>query len=434
LTDAVERLARSRDDPLIFLERRDDLRVELGSGRVECATETETRSEGIAVEFGTDPVRHLYLSDPGPADLEAIAEGRIPDERAPADPELAGNRSPSPAPPPVRDRLDALLGAMGATGEDCSVDGRLVTFTQTVVVARPDRGAVVDSRRGERVRIDVRVRRGGRVGAATAEWVDRRGRSVLDAERLVGFALERARERCDARPPTGGPCAAVFAPGVGGVLVHELVGHALEGDTVLRNGCRLGAADLSFASRDVTVIDDPRRGRASWSVDDEGETVRPVALIRDGHVVGRLHDRRTARRAGTAPTGHGRRSSYLEPALPRMGCTFVGRGGSDPTEVLRATPDGIYVRRMEAASVEPFRGAATFRVTDADRIRDGRLDHPLEPFVLEATLEATLTTLDHIGTDLAFDACVGSCLRDGQPLATSVGAPTFRLGVVTVHT
>ena len=117
-----------------------------------------------------------------------------------------------------------------------------------------------------------------------------------------------------------------------------------------------------------------------------------------------------------------------------MGCTFLGNGPDDADGIVRGTRDGIYVRRLETASVDAGSGVASFRVTDADRIRDGCIDAPLLPFVLTVALDDTLSTLDAVASDLAFDTCVGSCIKDGQPLPTSVGAPTFRIGVVRVYT
>jgi TldD protein len=111
-----------------------------------------------------------------------------------------------------------------------------------------------------------------------------------------------------------------------------------------------------------------------------------------------------------------------------MGCTFLAAGNLDPRDVLDGIARGVYVRRMEAASSDTASGQATFRVTDADLIHGGQLDMPLRPFLLAVTTREALRTLDRIATDLTFDTCIGSCIRDGQPLATSVGAPTYGIG------
>ena len=175
------------------------------------------------------------------------------------------------------------------------------------------------------------------------------------------------------------------------------------------------------------------RGRAPWKIDDEGEPARPVPLLRDGSVGGLLHDLASARRSGERPTGHGRRSSFREPVRPRMGCTFVVAGEADPKELLEGVADGIYVRRMEAAKTDPRSGEAVFRVTDADRIIDGSLVEPLLPHLLHVHGGQALCETRLIADDLVFDRCVGSCHRDGQPLAISVGAPTMCIGRAMVR-
>jgi TldD protein len=217
------------------------------------------------------------------------------------------------------------------------------------------------------------------------------------------------------------------------VLIHELIGHALEADTVLSEGSLLARSKTGSAGRDlITVIDDPRRGRAPWKVDDEGADATPVALIREGRIGGLLHDSVSAQAMGKTPTGHGRCASYSSPVRPRMGCTFLAAGQPDAREIIETTRVGIHVRRIESAGTDPRSGHAYFRVTDSDRIEGGRIDAPLQPFLLRSTVVEALASIDRIADDLAFDTCIGSCVRDGQALATSVGAPTFRLGVATI--
>ncbi len=116
-----------------------------------------------------------------------------------------------------------------------------------------------------------------------------------------------------------------------------------------------------------------------------------------------------------------------------MGCTFIASGHDDPREILRSTREGVFIRRMTSGQTDPIAGRATFVVTDADRIENGELTYPLETFVAELDGFDLWKTIDRIGDDLAFDTIIGSCMRDGQPLAVSVGAPTIRIGVVRVY-
>jgi TldD protein len=219
---------------------------------------------------------------------------------------------------------------------------------------------------------------------------------------------------------------------VGGIFVHEVIGHALEADTVLAGASWLAGACGRLATPELTVVDDPRRGRAAWSVDDEGESSRPIALVRRGSAGEWLHDARTSRLSGQRPTGHGRRGSFRDPVRPRMGCTFVTAGPHHPGAALEGIADGIYVRRMEAASTDPRTGRAAFRVTEADRIVEGQIDGPLVPHLMLVEAPRALASIERIADDLEFDLCAGSCLRDGQSLASSAGSPTFRLRATMV--
>jgi TldD protein len=272
----------------------------------------------------------------------------------------------------------------------------------------------------------------GRRASAVEERVFRPPHTTADLEPVLAALAERAEARLGAGDAPPGETVIVTGPGVGGVLAHELIGHALEADTVIRDGSALAAVAGPVAPPDFTVIDDPRRGRGAWRRDDEGVECRATPLIEGGRVSGYLHDLATAARLRRPATGHGRRSSFREPVRPRMGCTFLAPGRLEPEEVLDGIATGIYVRRMTSASTDTLSGAARFLVTDADSIDHGRLGQPLRPFLLELRASHALPSIDRIGRDLAFDTCIGSCVRDGQPLATSVGAPTFRIGVARV--
>ena len=327
---------------------------------------------------------------------------------------------------------ELLAAARRAVGDArASIVARWVSSSQRIWVARPGLPIRRDHRLGRRVRLEVRVASGRGVGHGVGEAAFAEG-PAGGLEALAREAARRALARLGSRRGPQGQLPAVFAPGVGGILIHELAGHALEADTVRRGASALALTSDQVTSKDIRVVDDPRRGRAAWRVDDEGELAREVVLIRRGKVAGLLHDRRSADAMGAMATGHGRRSSFQEPVRPRMGCTFLSPGRHDPAEARAGIARGVYVRRMEAASTDTSRGEMTFRVTDADLVHRGQLDTPLEPFLLTVTMREALSTLEMVASDLAFDTCIGTCMRDGQPLATSVGAPTFRTGLTTV--
>lgn len=426
----------------IFLEQREDLILEAGPGGV--VRLDHWRSEGLAVQGPFDDCPSLFVSDPRPDDVHALV--RAATGLGPARvfrPEKCDNDGAGPEAPwlCVEDAvtvLDRVVQEAEKQRRGAEVRARWVGFEQRVCVARAHHEPAVDRRASCRVRVEAsRPSISGEIQASGDALAScDRGGVLPDLRWLAGSVLQRLDERRHARVAPGGPRVVVFAPGTGGMLAHELIGHALEGDTAGARASWLSrlAPDVRAGPPGLTVLDDPRRGRASWRVDDEGSPVRPVALVRDGRVSGRLHDLRSAAHAGESPTGHGRRSSFRDTVRARMGCTFVAAGNEHPEAILRDTVDGVYVRRMEHAGTDVATGRALFQVSDADRIHHGRLGVPLRPHLLVVEARDALASLDRIGFDLAFDTCVGSCLRDGQPMSTSVGAPTFRIGLASVWT
>lgn len=418
----------------LFYESRDDLvvtRATGGAGRTD-----PTRTEGLSVHSGIGG-GWTFLSSPEPADALRLVRpktGSRPRAR-PAKEEAGKGRRPTPAMEPgqFEEGLDRLLAeVMRLLPAGGSASARWVSSRQSVAVARPGRPVGVDRRASSWVRLEVRLPADDRDrdGFAVVEKVLRTP-SDLEAGPLAIRTVERALSRKGSTAAPRGTMKIVLAPGLGGVVVHELIGHALEADTVLRGGSRLAQSGMRSVPA-LVVVDDPRRARFGWRMDDEGEPAGAVCLMQDGQVTGHLVDRASAHRMGLPCSGHGRRASFAEPARPRMGCTFLAPGPHPFEEIVRDTPAGVYVRRMDAASTDVTAGLARFRVTDADRIEAGRIAAPLGAFLLEISLDAGLASLDRIGDDLAFDPCIGSCVRDGQALATSVGAPTCRLGVARV--
>ena len=393
----------------VFFEERADVRMTLASSGLRDIVETRTRGAAISGR------RSVHVTDPEFMDPCRIA------------PKLSLHWVPS---------LEATIieGAARASAgrRHPRWSAKVVSFHQEVWVGLPERDAVHDVRRG--CRVELRVQVGGeRTAQAVEELVLISNGAPSFMEAFVR-TFDRAEQRVSLFPaPEPGSTSAVFAPGVAGVVAHELIGHALEGDVVARGPTWIGAATFPAAGTPVTVIDDPRRGRGSWLIDDEGIAAGETTLIDRGRPVGMLLDRSSARALGTISTGHGRRSSYLEAVRPRMGCTFIASGVDAPEDILRSTRTGVYIRRLAGGHTDPVSGRASFIVSDADRIVDGRLAGPLDAFVLELDGIESWGSIDRVAHDLAFDTCVGSCVRGGQPMAVSVGAPTIRIGVVRVR-
>lgn len=430
LVAAAARLGARHPAGCLFHEDREDLRIVLDSaGRREIV---HSRHRGTAARADALSSRGAYLSGWAPGDarrlVAAVVEGTRPGREA-----RGGGCGEGPY------RLDSGKAVRAAerlvhlaslrAGQAALVSASWVEAEQEVLIARPGTPLRHDSRTGRRIRVEVQLD-GGRASAVAERALEPGERP--DLERLAASAVDRARARREAAEPVPGDLPVVFSAGVGGILLHEIVGHALEADSVRRGASLLASVEGPVAPAHVTVLDDPRRGRAAWRVDDEGFESRATALLQGGRVRGLLHSEATARRAGCLPTGHGRRASFQEPVLPRMGCTFLAPGRLRTDDVLDGIARGVVVRRMEKASADPRTGVALFAVTDADAVREGRVREPLSRFHLYVTTVTALATLDRVASDLAFDSCVGSCVRAGQAMATSVGAPTFRIGLAKV--
>jgi hypothetical protein len=393
LPDPFRKPDRAGNETL-FYERREDLAVSFFQNHPPAVVHTfwsGKAARGRRLVYRSDPVL-----DPGPPELsKTVFE------------QLYADFSHVMA----RKRSGLLISARG------------VAFDQRIMVVRPGVDPVEDRRAGARLRLECRLGH----AAAIIESIQPFDKPI-DAEAL----LEHVERRQEAVEAPAGELPVVFAPGVGAVLVHEIVGHALEADTILGGRSWLAQLEEPIAPRELLILDDPRRGRGAWRIDDEGVPARAIPLISDGMVAGWLHDRRSARLSDRAPTGHGRCSSFREPVRPRMGCTFVAPGSLAADELLQGVERGLYVRRMEAANTDTKTGHALFRVTDSDLILEGKLDAPLKPHLLHVNGAQALASMAGAADDLLFDACVGSCHRDGQPLAISVGAPTIRIGGAAV--
>jgi len=426
--------AQAISGPSLFLEEREDAVVELDDrlGRTE---ERRSRIRGMSASGGAPEAGLAFRGDPVPDDAARLVLAASGSEPSGAWSARNDSESSPEVALPVAGAiklLEQLVEKSRCLQPTATVRARWVGFRQSVRIARAGRSVVRDLRQGSRIRLEARSG-GEEPASAVVESVISpelaRVEPLLD--RLPREVAARLDERRRTRTLSSGEHVVVFAPGVGGILVHELVGHALEADAVLGRMSWLSDVEGAVGPNELTVVDDPRRGRAGWKTDDEGESARPVALLREGRVAAWMHDLSSSRESGQAATGHGRRASYRDPVRPRMGCTWVAAGRHHPSAAFEGIHDGIYVRRMEAASTDPRSGRSVFRVTDADRIHRGRLDAALAPHVISLDAARALNGIERIGSDLEFDRCIGSCLRGGQPLATSVGAPTFRLGLIT---
>src|SRR5690349_18142137 len=263
------------------------------------------------------------------------------------------------------------------------------------------------------------------------------GRLFEDAEwnRAIDIALAQALVNLDSVAAPSGEMTVVLGPGWPGVLLHEAIGHGLEGDFNRKGTSAFsGRIGERVAAPGVTVVDDgsiaDRRG--SLSIDDEGTPTQCTTLIEDGILKGYIHDRLNARLMGVEPTGNGRRQSYAHAPMPRMTNTFMLGGQEDPGEILARAGNGVYAKSFGGGQVDITSGKFVFSCTEAYRIENGRLGAPIKGATLIGDGPTVLTRVAAIGNDMALDQGVGICGKGGQSVPAGVGQPTLLIEGLTV--
>jgi TldD protein len=253
--------------------------------------------------------------------------------------------------------------------------------------------------------------------------------------RAVDIALAQALVNLDSVAAPAGEMTVVLGPGWPGVLLHEAIGHGLEGDFNRKGTSAFsGRIGERVAAPGVTVVDDGSLGerRGSLTIDDEGTPTGCTTLIEDGILKGYLQDRLNARLMGVAPTGNGRRESFAHAPMPRMTNTFMLGGHEDPGEILARAGDGIYARSFGGGQVDITSGKFVFSCTEAYRIEKGRLGAPIKGATLIGDGPSVLTKVAGIGNDMALDEGVGICGKGGQSVPAGVGQPTLLIEGLTV--
>ena len=260
----------------------------------------------------------------------------------------------------------------------------------------------------------------------------------LEADRWRRFAGEAARQavlKLGAVNAPAGAMTVVLGPGWPGILLHEAVGHGLEGD-FNRKGTSAFAGRMGqkVASELVTVVDDGTLAnrRGSLNVDDEGTPTGRTVLIEKGILRGYMQDRLNARLMGTTPTGNGRRESYAHPPMPRMTNTFMLAGEDAPEDIIRSVKRGLYAVTFGGGQVDITSGRFVFSANEAYLIEDGRVAAPVKGATLIGNGPEALTRVSRVGRDLALDEGVGTCGKDGQSVPVGVGLPTTRIDDMTV--
>jgi TldD protein len=238
-----------------------------------------------------------------------------------------------------------------------------------------------------------------------------------------------------ARAAPAGSMTVVLGPGWPGVLLHEAIGHGLEGDFNRKGSSAFsGRIGQRVAARGVTVVDDgtlaDRRG--SLNIDDEGNPTQCNTLIEDGILRGYIQDSLNARLMGVPVTGNGRRESFAHVVLPRMTNTYMLNGQSDPQEIIASVKNGLYAVNFGGGQVDITNGKFVFSASEAYMIENGRLSYPVKGATLIGNGPDALTRVAMVGNDLSLDSGVGTCGKEGQSVPVGVGQPTLRIDGLTV--
>ena len=334
-------------------------------------------------------------------------------------------------------RIDAAARAVDPAVVQVNV--RLAAQHETHLVVATDGTLSADSRPLVRLDVSVIVERGGRRERGFAGGGGRRDlRWFLEEDRALSFAREAVRGALialEASDAPAGPMTVVLGPGWPGVLLHEAVGHGLEGD-FNRKGTSAFAGRIGeqVASTCCTVVDDgtlaDRRG--SLTVDDEGTPSQRTVLIENGILKGYLQDKMNARLMKTVSTGNGRRQSYSHLPMPRMTNTFLLPGSHDPREIIASVERGLYAVNFGGGQVDITSGRFVFSATEAYLIEGGRVTRPVKGATLIGNGPDVMNAISMVGNDLALDEGVGVCGKEGQSVPVGVGQPTLRIDRLTV--
>jgi len=439
------------EDGELFLERRRAETLVFDDGRLRTASYDAAEGFGLrAVKGGTTGYAHATgISEPAlrrAAETARLAVGNGGAVLA-EPPAAPGARLYAPA-DSVEDarfaRKTDLLREMDAYARGLDrrvvqVSATLSAALQEVVILRPEGGTVADTRPLVRLNVSVIVEEGGRRESGGTGTGGRHGLASLMAQETwqaqVREALRIALVNLRAEPAPAGVMDVVLGSGWPGILLHEAIGHGLEGDfNRKRTSAFAGLMGQRIAAPGVTVVDDgtlaDRRG--SLTVDDEGTPSARTVLIEDGILVGLMQDRQNARLMGVSPTGNGRRESFAHVPMPRMTNTIMEAGSASRDEVLAELRDGIYAVGFGGGQVDITNGKFVFSCTEAYRVKNGRIGAPVRGATLIGDGPTALQKIRAIGNDVALDPGIGTCGKAGQWVPVGVGQPSLLIGGLTV--
>jgi len=344
---------------------------------------------------------------------------------------------------PAEDKVALLqsvdVAARAADPRVVQVMASIAAVHDTILVAASDGTLAGDVRPLVRLNVNVIVEQKGKREQGSHGGGGRFGYNYfLDNALAKEYAEEAVRQalvNLEAIEAPAGTMDVILGPGWPGVLLHEAVGHGLEGDFNRKGSSAFsGRVGEQVAAKGVTVVDDgsitDRRG--SLNIDDEGTVTQENILIEDGILRGYMQDKMNARLMGVAPTGNGRRESYAHLPMPRMTNTFMRAGEHDPEEILASVKNGLYAVNFGGGQVDITSGKFVFSASEAYLIENGKITAPVKGATLIGNGPDVMNRIKLVGNDLALDSGVGTCGKEGQSLPVGVGQPTLRVDALTV--
>ncbi|MYF08619.1 MAG: metalloprotease TldD [Rhodospirillaceae bacterium] len=439
------------DDGELFLEYTQSESLVFDDGRLKSATFDESQGFGLRTLAG-EATGYAHASELSEDAIErasttvrAVLAGHSGTQ---ADGPRGTNRALYAPVNPLREmpfeRKVKLLEeideyARSKDGRIRQVSASLLGEWQAVLIVRGDGRRAADIRPLVRLNVSVVVEQDGRMEAG---YDGAGGRAAYDGwfepanwRGQVDEALRQALVNLESVPAPAGEMPVVLGPGWTGVLLHEAVGHGLEGDfNRKRTSTFSGRIGEQVAARGVTVVDDGTMAdrRGSLTIDDEGTPTGRTVLIEDGILRGYMQDRLNARLMGVTPTGNGRRESYAHHPMPRMTNTFMLSGGEAPEDILKSVDRGLYCVHFGGGQVDITSGKFTFSCTEAYKIEGGKVGAPVKGATLIGNGPEVMNRVSMIGHDLELDHGIGTCGKNGQGVPVGVGQPTVRVDAITV--
>lgn len=447
LRDAVA----GADDGELFLERRRSEVLSFDDGRLRNASYETSQGFGLRTVLGA-AAGYAHSSELTEAALKRAAETARMAAR-----DGGGTMAPPPAgtnrrlyqsvdpvsADPVAAKIELLreIDAWLRSRDPrvVQVSASLAANVQEIEILRPEGGRVTDYRPLCRINISVIVEKDGRRESGSAGAGGRHGYDLLIGpdswHAMAEEALRVALVNLEAEDAPSGVMQVALGAGWPGILLHEAIGHGLEGD-FNRKGSSAFTELMGkpIAAKGITVVDDGTipDWRGSLTIDDEGTPTNRTTLIEDGVLVSYMQDRQNARLMGVAPTGNGRRESYAHIPMPRMTNTIMESGDADPESIVAEVKDGIYATNFGGGQVDIANGKFVFSCTEAYRVKNGKILHPVKGATLIGDGPSALRQIRAVGNDSKMDPGIGTCGKQGQGVPVGVGQPTLLIDGLTV--